>query len=448
MNLDHWPFNPVEQEEQDRWWAECYTSRPSAITLLYQPYWSVLFGGALSGKTTVLNWVQHQLADTSLVINYSPESWPKTGDPPETNHLTRMMRLAAEQVRSRIIAEPSYLLNLSFTQKEYLRWLFEKFIHPRAFIRMIDSLSPSFPSLEDEFRTIAPPDLYPTQTDGDDVEGQIEELLTLCHKLHKTQIIYFIDINGMLSPPQINKLEELFQWQALKHHNGLYGIIAMTEREKTADHWLNLARGRVNPVRLSCNQELSLAIADKHIDLATAGSVKQVQDLLTQDQFSKLRQIIQVEFQEQPVGAWVALAQLFIEKLETTGFPMDSQSITNVCRDFFYRHLKIYIDPKSAHPGVWRGNRFIALDPGPFDLLSKMVIKHGEPVFHYDISQKKVNMHTLVHRIREQIEPRFDFTFLQQSEPKQRKQDQTPIYLHNRKSYGYWLEHYIDLSGL
>jgi hypothetical protein len=444
--FDSWPFDPQEPEDVNRWWETCFYLNPVAQTLLQHPYWSVLFGGPLSGKSSVLAWVRRQQAETALIVDYPPQKWPKPNDPPEINHLSRMMRLAAEQIRDWIMAQPDRLANLTESQDELLRWLLEKFIHPRAYIRMVDALPPA---LDADLRRVPFTDLYPTQVDGGDVEGQINELVTLVRRLGKERIIFFIDINGMLRVQQVDQLEALFKWQALKHQDGFQGILALSEMDKRQAEWIELARRRIKPFMLKQNEEQSLAIADRFVALATRGAVERLQDLLTPDQFSWLTQLVQVEFEGQPAGAWVKLAHLLLEQLTSVNQPLQAPEFETLCRNFYCRHLKLYVNLKSDRCGVWRGSRFIPLDPGPYSLVKKMVEKKGEPVFNTDIKEKKVNkmnMHTLVHRIREKIEPELGEE--NQTQPGQSKQEPAPIYVINKKSYGYWLEHFVDLSVL
>jgi hypothetical protein len=447
MKIDLWPFEPSNQEEWDRWWSECYTHHVSASGLLYHPYWSVLFGGVLSGKSTILNWIRCQLTETSFILDYPPQKWPSPSDPPETNHLTKMMRLAAEQISTWISEKPERLLNLSETQLEYLRWLLEKFYHPRAYIRMVDRM-PKL--LGDNFRTVKSVDVYLSQTDGDDVDGQIEELVTICNRLDKDQLVYFIDIDGMLPTARVKQLEDLFQWQDLMHHKGFRGILALTERGETADRWMDLARGRMKPIHLKCLEEQSLNTINKLVAIATDGEVDHVEKLLSPTEFAFVKYVFDTEFLEQPIGAWSKWMKLYLERVQSGDYPISKGDFTDICREFYCRYLKIYFDPQSTNPGVWRGNQFIELEPKPYSLVTSLVSHQGRPADYYDFKIKKGNMHALVHRIREKIEPRFTIELQEHEISKvegNQGQDLAPIYLHNKKGYGYWLEQFVDLSG-
>jgi len=109
------------------------------------------------------------------------------------------------------------------------------------------------------------------------------------------------------------------------------------------------------------------------------------------------------------------------------------QTEDEIKRAFYARFIPLRLDPH--HRGIWRGPKFIPLDKQPFRLLEILAQHKGKPMLSEDLNKDVAgslsNVHTLVRRVREAIEP----------------DPSVPIYLKNRQDEGYWLENLVqDLS--
>jgi hypothetical protein len=451
--VELWPFDPQEPEECARWWRECYLPGIVDGAWLTQTSWSMLIGPTACGKSTALALARRIYANKALVIDYPPASWPTQADPPEKNHLVCIMRLVAEQVRERISANPQLVAELTESQSEFLRWLLDKFIGPRAFIRLLDRFPKELDPLARPLREIVYTDLYSSQSAGD-VEGQIEELISFVNRLSIQQVLILIDAGEILNLPQLAQMETLVQWLELKHHLGFRGIIGMPKMGPSVDHWREMARGRIKIFQLNPTEEQCMAIVNRFLVVATAGRIQGIQNVLGETQAMVVKDLIQAEYGAQVPGAWLKFLRLVLESASVPGQPLEQKGFTELLRKHCSQHLKLYVDPAASPQGAWRGSRFIALDPGPFSLVREMVRRSGKAVDFADLGHKKENMHTLVHRVREKIEPDL-FREVDQEKEKtpepndsaQAKDPAQPVYLHNRKGYGYWLENFVDLSG-
>lgn len=79
LSIARWVFQSNQertQEENERWWQECYTPSPIDAVLQSQPRWQIIVGGAGSGKSTVLTALERQMRERALILRYLSEFFP------------------------------------------------------------------------------------------------------------------------------------------------------------------------------------------------------------------------------------------------------------------------------------------------------------------------------------------------------------------------------------
>ena len=114
--------------------------------------------------------------------------------------------------------------------------------------------------------------------------------------------------------------------------------------------------------------------------------------------------------------------------------PIQKECFNQVKRYYFLRHMPLRID--SENEGVWRGPKFIALDNKAMDFLN-LLKKYYPYATGYDIPEMRklsgthTNLHTIVARTREIIEPF--------------KKAKDAIYLQNKHGEGYLIKTEPDL---
>jgi DNA-binding response OmpR family regulator len=437
LSIARWVFQSNQertQEENERWWQECYTPSPIDAVLQSQPRWQIIVGGAGSGKSTVLTALERQMCKRALILRYSPEFFPnakqvlKRGD----NHLSQLMALAGLTIRRTTSITLDRVMALSHFQREYLRWLMDKFGGPRAYTRWVQTLGGS----EDDPQLMVPfQDLYATQTEHLDVDGQIADLVALVRRWGYTHILTLIDTET-ITQEQLSDLGDLFDWQELWQHEGFGLMIAVTPAILEQADLIKRGRGRSSVTRLNWTRAQVCAVANRHLAVATNRQIQSLEQLAKPSLLEELHAKIEAEYgAPTPQGA-VALAQVLVDFASRTTYPLGQSNGSEVYRAFMGQFMPLRIDKHSAHRGVWRGPRFIPLDDKPFRLLEVLIQKKGIAISSGDLGNaiglekneaksKVANVHTVVRRVREAIEP----------------DPSSPVYLHNRRDEGYWVEH-------
>lgn len=429
LTVARWVFQPSQArsfEENERWWRECYVPSASDAVLQSHSHWRILVGEIGCGKSIALDALERQARERALILRYPPEYWPRGKKvlKREGSHLSQLMALAGYTIRhtssitlERIIALPRF-------QREFLRWLMDKFGGPRTYIRWVQSLGGSD---EDPLVMIPFEDLYPTETEFLDVQGQIEDLIALVRRWGYTQVLVLID-TGNLTVEQSNELGNLFDWLELMHHDGLAVVTAVTPETLAQGDLVARARGRVSVTRLHWTRDQVRALANRHIMTATDQQIRSLEQS-SPELVQPLEAMIEAEYGMPTPQGWVALAELLLDLASRFGVPLRQSEDELKCA-FYARFMPLRLDKTPNHRGIWRGPKFIPLDEQPFRLIEALVQPNGKPVLSNDL--KRVagslnNVHTLVRRVREAIEP----------DPAK------PIYLKNKRDEGYWLENLV-----
>jgi hypothetical protein len=433
LTVARWVFQPPHArslEENERWWRECYVPSTTDAVIQSQPHWRIIVGGPGCGKSIALDALERQWREHALVLRYPPEYWPhgrrvlKKGG----NHLSQLMALAGFTIRHTPTIALDRIIPLPRFQREFLRWLMDKFGRPRTYLRWIQSLGGSD---DDALVSVPYEDLYPTETEFLDVQGQIEELIVLVRRWGFTRILVLID-TGLLTVEQETELGHLFDWLELMHHDGLAVITAVTPDALERGNLVQRARGRASVVPLNWSRDQVRVLADRHIAVATDQQMQSLEQVVNPDLLQRLETMLAAEYGGPTPQGWIALAELLLNLASQSGMPLH-QTGDEIKRAFYARFIPLRLDPH--HRGIWRGPKFIPLDKQPFRLLEILAQHKGKPMLSEDLNKDVAgslsNVHTLVRRFREAIEP----------------DPSVPIYLKNRQDEGYWLENLVqDLS--
>jgi len=424
LSFARWPFlhsRARSSEENERWWKDCYVSNGTE-GMLRGKAWCALTGPYGSGKSTTLAAVSRS-HESALIIDYFPAAWSASLREEQKNHLYQIMALSSYVIRRYLTDHPDKLSTLSKSMREYLRWLIEKFNDPRAYIRWLDGVPPE---TEQNFRDIEYQDLYPTQTETLDVQGQIEELVNLVRRLGFQQLLVLADTDAILTSIQIDKVGNLLGWLELMHHDGLNFIVSLSP---LCEDLIERSRGRLGLVEMMTSKEHTREVINRHIHVATDGKLISMEQIASADLLALLSPMIENEYGEAALGAWVSVTKILLELAQKGGLPVTETSYDEVRNTFFSQCLPLRLDPGSDRHGVWRGHKWIQLDMSVFDFLKTLWRFRGQPI---DGSQlvahiSTENLHTLARRLRVAIEP----------------DASQPIYLKSRRAEGYWLENSI-----
>ena len=436
-----WPFYSPEDlpaEEASRWWEECYVPGPLERSGS-EPFWRILIGGPGSGKTVALLALARREAAHALLISYPPERWP--GAPgewvPGGNHLAQIMSSAALALRDLFFQRPDRIFTLSDLQKEFLRWLMEKYLGSRAFRRWMEGLPAEY---NEALSRIPYQDLFPTTTQPLDVQGQIDELVNLARRLGYSWVRILTDFNEIRARKHVGALRQLIGAYDLMLHPGFRMAMTLPRGLWSREELARIARGRIEVTPLSWTREQVWEIALRHLRTARGDPSLRLEDWIA----PKLQQALEAWLLEEyggyaPAG-WVGLAETVLHlttRLERRlPRPLRPSDFREVIRSLCARHLPLRMDPEAR--GVWRGPRFIPMADQPLNFLKALWERRGGPVDASDERVRallgsrgatKANLHTLAARIRRQIEPFPD----------------QPVYLINRRGEGgYFLEHILE----
>jgi len=441
LTVARWVFQPPHArslEENERWWRECYVPSATDAVIQSQPHWRIIVGGPGCGKSIALDALERQRREHAFVLRYTPEYWPhgRRVLKKDGNHLSQLMALAGFTIRHTPTIALDRIIPLPRFQREFLRWLMDKFGGPRTYVRWIQSLGGS----DDDTRLSVPyEDLYPTETEFLDVQGQIEDLIALVRQWGYTQVLVLIDTEN-LTLELLKELENLFDWLELMHHEGLAVVTAVTPEVFKQANLVQRARGRVSVTKLQWTREQCRTLADRHIAAATERQAQSLEQLVNPNLVQRLEAMIEAEYGTPTPQGWIALAEILLDFVSQSGKPLDAKLDAEIHRAYFARFMPLRLDKTPNHRGIWRGPKFISLDEQPFRLVEALAQQKGMPVSSEDLGRvvglsksksKLANIHTLARRVRQVIEP----------------DPSVPIYLKNRQDEGYWLENLVqDLS--
>jgi hypothetical protein len=236
-------------------------------------------------------------------------------------------------------------------------------------------------------------------------------------------------------------MSELFSWLALMHQPGLALLAAIPDKAANSIDLVSRIRGRVNVAQLVWEESQVYTLAEQHLRAALANPTAVLTQYADTSLFDILVGRLQAEFSGIAPLGWIWLVEtiLYYASQRRDSLPLSQSHSENIWRNLHVRHLPLDL---VKGRGIWRGPRFIPLDPQPLSLVELLWQKTMTPLNVDDpdvqlilagARDKKGLLHTLARRIRRAIEP----------EPSH------PIYLKNdRGEGGYWLENIVTASPL
>jgi hypothetical protein len=430
-----WPFRPFTArlpEENAYWWQTCYLASTASRIVAGWPHWCIIAGGPGSGKSTALIEIERREAAQSLIVHYPIERWPggRLALNVDANHLVQMMACAAITLRDHLSNDRSQIDRLTAAQRTFVRWLLDTFVDERAFARWIDGLQPD---ITERLQSIGYQELYKTTTQQRDVRGQIDELAQLVRRLGYQRVLLTCDLNAREAQAQQENLKQLFKNLELMRDAGLALIAALPAETVKQAGLIKRARDRVSVIHLDWTIEQVREIATRHIRAALSDIQIQLEDYLTRPLLKALEDRLVAEFDGVGPQGWVMLAETLLHLTTRHVEPLvprlGVQALGDILSSLYTRHLPLEL----ADKGVWRGPKFIPLNPQPLKFARILWAKAGEPI-HADDPElgdqafDSSYVPTLARRVRSAIEP----------------DPSTPIYLcHDRGEGGYWLENVI-----
>ncbi len=415
--FERWPFEEQSYLYEERWWQECFRARNDFEGMRSHSRWILIYGGAQSGKSVTLAAILRELnkENKELICEYPLSDWPVDEN---SNHLTQLMRVASGALMGVFKKEPDKINQLSPSQKEFLRWLIEKFNKPRTLTRFLDSLKQEYDVM---LREIAYSDLYPSQTEQQDVEDQIGELISFCGRIEYEKITFWVDVPVGLNKAQKEQLANLYQWLSLIQIEGLRVIAVVPDQLVREGDLLKKMRGRVRAYPLTTDREHAIQAVNQHLTAATGGKITCLAEIAEETLVNPLERLICEQYGCLAIGAWVGIALLLLEKREASDKILDEGSLASICKAFFSQHCPLRL----GRGGVWRGEKFIELEEAQFELAEKLweAKEKGQPAVDYRVMRlSKENMHTRIRRLRKEIEP----------------VKEVEIYLLSQRNEGYW----------
>ncbi len=420
---DRWPFAPLDnlpEALQVRWWEECFLPTPAYEILRNQPHWAVIIGKAGCGTSTLLRALKQDRQSTDLVLDLSIGLQPE-GKNSDSNLLREIMTQAAREFCFRFSDHQAWLEKISLTQREFLRWLIEKFLGHRPYLVFLDGLESAAQNLMAGVELV---ELYATQTETMDVQGQITELSNLSRSVGYLNLLVVVDTLPYASEAQLAKLVDFLGWLEPMHHRGFVVIVAITQMLFEMYQLDFLMRGRVKVIQLETSPQATHLIVGKRLSAATGGQIHHLTQMVETKLLNQLETMIEQEFGALAPGPLIHVTDLLLESLEH-GCRLDENLYETVRDNFYLQHLPLRLAAQTQQLGVWRGHRFIPLDAGPYDLLKRLAKSRVET---WGGKGGNEYLHTLASRLRKAIEP----------DPK------NPIYVQNRRSEGYWLNGLAD----
>lgn len=434
-DLLSWPFLPLSaqaEEERARWWRECYYPG-IAETVGELTGWRVVTGANGSGKSVLLAALERRERETTFIIEYPPEKW--AGKPqcwiPQGNHFAQIMAGAAWKLREILLTAPEKAHLLSEVHYEFLRWLVEKYLGERVFRSWVGGL-PS--ELAKKFPPEPTEDFFPSTTQLLDVQGQVDELVSVAHRLGYQRVLVVSDVDRKTTRESVYAVANWFSLTEIIQHPGFSVLTALPQESLIEANVVERARGRVSVLFIHWEAKEVWALARQYLKTALTDETKVEQSLaIVETVFEKT--LLEGYGTYLPTG-WIALAETmtYLVRNQRLSWPVQESDVPVLEREFYIRHIPVQIDMQ-AH-GVWRGRQFIPLQEqllAFLEILSRTPGKslHLEHAHLSSVAKTKNNLHSLASRTRKQIEPF----------PKD------PIYLQHDED-GYRLEHVVRFDRL
>ena len=138
--------------------------------------------------------------------------------------------------------DPPRVAALSQLQGTFLRWILQKDVRPRTLDVWREQIGSA--TLDAFFE---PPfdDLYPDQTNPDDVRGQIGEMVHLAQGLGFGRVVLTLDVPASLTTVNLGLVSQLFGWLDLWQHPRFVLKAALTPDVATACELAAQVRGRI-----------------------------------------------------------------------------------------------------------------------------------------------------------------------------------------------------------
>ncbi len=447
LTYSDWPFLGDDARtlaDTERWWAECYLPIKGTTDLQGQPHWRIVKAGAGMGKSVALRALEKTVQGNALIVRCTLDDLSRSPHAPVKgkNQLAQFMNLAAAVITQHLIEHPdktsalvmkqdethhpNKLEPFSKTQLEFLRWLIQNFRDERAYVRFLDALPEA---VGKELKKVKFKNVYATQTDNPDIDGQIQELVNLARRMQFDQILVVLDVDGVVSESGLADLKELLSWHALIKNKGLALVGAMNNQLAEKINLIKTARGLINLVTLNWSAEEIRTMAEKHLRAATGGTLERVEDLFESSLVTELEQLILAEYAALAPRGWIDLVRIGLGMRGVSGTPLGLGSALELKTTFFETCMPLRIDPNPSVRGVWRGPRFIEMDEAPYNFFRVLWKKQGQVTVFEDfrgLAKSKEYLNTLASRVRKELEPL-------------RPQN---IYLKNTRADGYFLEHF------
>lgn len=428
ITYESWPFRTFQQrtvEDNARWWQHCYVPAPVAEIITTVPQWTLLSGGAGSGKTVTMQALRQDYADTIFFVDYLPSQWPggiHVPHPQDKSHLPQMLATAALAIRDYLLQNPATGQALTGFELEFLHWLLTNYVGPRAFARMLryftDEAMQSFQSTPQQ-------DLFAETPENLIVQAQIDELVSLIRALGFAYLIFAVDLAYPGTPAEKEGLADLFGWLELAHHPGFAVIAAVPDTLLADGMVVSRARGRARSLNLRWTHQSCEQIAHRHIQQGTGNNLGLL-DLVDGELLAQLTAVMAAEYGGAAPAGWVALAEALLylrNRSKGSHKPFSVADVEAITRTFFTRHMLLSIDPDVR--GVWRGPKYIQLDDQPLAFIHLLYQRRGHPINWSDTALRNIagspdNVYSIARRTRVAIEP----------------VPESPIYLLNKRGEG------------
>ncbi len=433
LAVSQWPFLPEEQhilEQNELWWAECYVPSPADVTLRGIAHSVIVSGEPGSGKSIALKAFEKMEAERLFMVRYPVARWPGElhawvrGH----NHLGQIMACASMAIKEFLTRQAGKLDQLSKINLEYLRWLIEKYNGERAFRRWADATGNQavLDLLDYPFD-----DLYPTDTELLDVQGQIEELVILSRRLGFEGVAVIIDVNDAeITDAIIEKMKDLFGWLTPLQSEGFALKTALPENTIERAQLIHRSRGRISFTSLRWSIEECRELGNRCLRAATNHQLKSLAEIASAPLLARLEKEIQALYDAPLPQAWLWLSATLLNEYAKRTRKLTKGNYNNLIHTYFYNYVPLKFDKE--HRSVRRGAQLIALDDQPFNFLEILWLYRNTSGYANEALIKMAytqgNLNTIASRLRQKIEP----------------VPGKSVYIHNSRSQGYWLENVVE----
>lgn len=406
------------------WWQECFVPLPAMHTWQKRAS-AAIVGGSGSGKSTAIAWTKRTLESEALPIHYDFDEWLRLvrlsfikKDSPDTL-LARIFTMISLEIERQLSNQPERAIGLSQypPASKFLTWLLKTHLYENAFSSLRHRLS----------LALNTPDLLSHATDTLHVgyTGRtLSELIETVCFLGFTQLVIFIDLDEYWANKNLDDLIMLFSAIPLMEQKGLVLRVALPYSILEKGDLLTCSGGRLQAATLYYDEAICHSIIQRHLNMATEGRVGNLERLAKPPVLKRAGLEIQKLYNQQTLAGWLNWTQTLLSMFD--GVPLsDPEEATY---QFYIRHVKLRL--ATDQQGVWRGPQYIPLDDRPFDLLQALLELRGrrspdELIRTANNSSQYLN--TLASRLRKVLEPL----------------EKRPVYLHNSRTSGYWLENFI-----